>query len=443
MTNVSAKMIRRMVMALSVLVACRLPGQAQSPAQADVKTTLPGGALAGERYRVIVSTDIGGTDPDDFQSMVHLLVYADSFDIEGLISSPYGPGRKQHILDVIDCYERDYAKLKACSAGYPAPGALRSITKQGATEGAEASGVGHPTEGSEWLIECARRDDPRPLHVLVWGGIEDLAQALHDAPSILPRLRVYWIGGPNKKWSPDAFQYIATQHPQLWFIESNATYRGWFTGGNQQGEWGNREFVSRHIAGRGALGNFFAAQLEGTIKMGDSPSVGWLLRGTPGDPTQPSWGGQFVRAWERPHAVFNRLTTAEDRIEQFGILELVLPLGNRAPASAEARLQIENQSLIGHIADGFVRFRFSPKDAKTFHYTIRSNVPSLDGKTGELTSFPPPDNAAQHPAAQWPNWWTDHTDPSAKEGPHMGAKSVSRWREDFLRDFAARMNRCQ
>ncbi|MGD8500889.1 MAG: hypothetical protein PVJ86_09595 [Phycisphaerales bacterium] len=33
-----------------------------------------GGALAGHRYRVIVSTDIGGTDPDDFQSMVHLLV---------------------------------------------------------------------------------------------------------------------------------------------------------------------------------------------------------------------------------------------------------------------------------------------------------------------------------------------------------------------------------
>ena len=33
-----------------------------------------GGALAGHRFRVVVSTDIGGTDPDDFQSMVHLLV---------------------------------------------------------------------------------------------------------------------------------------------------------------------------------------------------------------------------------------------------------------------------------------------------------------------------------------------------------------------------------
>ena len=59
---------------------------------------LPGGALAGERPRVLVSTDIGGTDPDDFQSMVHLLLYADVLDIEGLVSSPWGPGRRKHIL---------------------------------------------------------------------------------------------------------------------------------------------------------------------------------------------------------------------------------------------------------------------------------------------------------------------------------------------------------
>ena len=45
-----------------------------------------GGALAGHRYRVIVSTDIGGTDPYDFQSTVHFLVYADCFDIDGIIA---------------------------------------------------------------------------------------------------------------------------------------------------------------------------------------------------------------------------------------------------------------------------------------------------------------------------------------------------------------------
>jgi len=71
------------------------------------------------RRRVVVSTDIGGTDPDDFQSLVHLLVYADVLDVEGLISSPYGPGRKEHILEVIDCYEKDYKNLRTYFDKYP------------------------------------------------------------------------------------------------------------------------------------------------------------------------------------------------------------------------------------------------------------------------------------------------------------------------------------
>jgi hypothetical protein len=67
--------------------------------------------------------------------------------------------------------------------------------------------------------------------VLVWGLMEDLAQALHDAPDILPKLRVYNVGGPNKKCGPDAYQYIVENHPRLWIIEANSTYRGYFVGG--------------------------------------------------------------------------------------------------------------------------------------------------------------------------------------------------------------------
>ncbi|MBN2183477.1 MAG: DUF1593 domain-containing protein [Sedimentisphaerales bacterium] len=409
----------------------------------DTTTASDKGALAGHRYRVIVSTDIGGTDADDFQSMVHLLLYADVLDIEGLISSPYGPGRKEHILQVIDCYEKDYANLKTYSDKYPTPDALRAITKQGETEMAPYAGVRRPTEGSQWIIHCAKRDDPRPLHVLIWGGIDDLAQALHDAPDILPKLRVYWIGGPNKKWSPDAYQYIVTHHPKLWIIESNVTYCGWFVGGNQSGEWGNKEFVTQHIAGKGALGDFFVSK-KADVKMGDTPSVGRLLKGTPDDPTKPGWGGSFVRAWERPYSRFKRMTTKDDRMEQCGILELVLPLGNDAPEKPEARLVVENQSLIGHApGDGTIRFRFCPKAAKTYTFTIRGNVPFLDGKTGGITAYTPPPDRAQQPAANLRNWWTDNPSPKVSEGPLIGIKTINRWREDFLQDFATRMNRCQ
>ncbi len=399
---------------------------------------------ATDKPRVIVETDIGGTDPDDFQSMVHLLVYADCFDIEGLVSSPYGPGRKEDILKVIDCYERDYDNLRTYSDRYPTPDALHALTKQGETEMAPYAGVRRSTEGSRWVVKCARRDDPRPLYILVWGGIEDLAQALHEAPDILPKLRVYWIGGPNKKWAPDAYQYIVENHPELWIIESNATYRGWFTGGNQSGPWGNKEFVTRYIAGKGALGGFFSMQLGSTIKMGDTPSVGWLLKGTPDDPSKPGWGGRFVRAWERPYVRFDRLTTKDDRIEVFGILELVLPLGAGAPEKPEARLVVENQSLIGHTpGDGTMRFRFCPKAAKTYGFTIHSNVPVLDGKSGGITALSPPPEIAQRPSTKHPNWWTDDPSEAVAEGEHIGAKTVSQWREEFLGDFAARMDRCK
>lgn len=402
------------------------------------------------RHRVIVSTDAGGTDFDDFQSLVHLLLYTDTLELEGLLSSPYGGGRKEHILRVIDVYARDYPSLRTHSARYPAPGALRAITKQGETEVAPLAGVRRPTEGSDWIVQCARRDDPRPLHILVWGGIEDLAQALHDAPDILPRLRVYFIGGPNKKWSPDAYHHIATHHPALWMIECNESYHGWFNGGDMSGDLANDTFVQVHAAGHGALGDYLAGGIafQGTtrtaVRMGDSPSVTWLLQGNPADPAQPGWRGQFVRAWRRPYFVFDRLTTPADRIEQFSVFELVLPLGTKAPARPEARLVVENQSLAGTVdAAGAMRFRFSPKEAKEYRYTIKSNAPSLDGLSGGLTSVQPNPEAARRPDPQLPNWWTDDPSPAQAEGRLIGARTVNRWRADFLRDFAARLDRCQ
>jgi hypothetical protein len=66
-----------------------------------------------QRPRILRSTDIGGTDPDDNQSMIHYLMYSDLFEIEGLVSSPsFGEGSKEEIIRMIDLYEQDYPKLK-------------------------------------------------------------------------------------------------------------------------------------------------------------------------------------------------------------------------------------------------------------------------------------------------------------------------------------------
>lgn len=399
---------------------------------------------AEQRHRVLVSTDIGGTDPDDIQSLVYLLLYADVLEIEGIVSSPYGEGREQDILRVIDAYEQDFSRLRNHTSAYPKPESLRAITKQGATERAPADGVRKATAGSEWMVTCAERDDPRPLHVLVWGGLEDLAQALHDAPQILPKLRVYWIGGPNKKWSVDAYNYIEQQHPRLWMIEANATYRGWFVGGPEKGPWSNDGFVATHVAGHGALGELFV-RAKRDLKMGDTPSVARLLSGSVDDPTQPSWGGRFVPIWDERKTVFDRLTTETDKVEVFGVTEFALPV--------PAGYQQENRTTMvflgsrpaspGVLKGQQLRFRFSPRDAKAWPFELKSDFAGLNGQQGSFEAVPPPLERTRKTSAVHPNWWIDDPDPAMAEGVHPGARSVSRWRTRFLRDFAGRLDRCQ
>src|SRR5436190_20935032 len=54
--------------------------------------------LGAERPRLCVLTDIGG-DPDDQQAMVRLMVYANEFEIEGLIASASGiPGELKEAI---------------------------------------------------------------------------------------------------------------------------------------------------------------------------------------------------------------------------------------------------------------------------------------------------------------------------------------------------------
>ncbi|MDC7232757.1 MAG: DUF1593 domain-containing protein [Spirochaetales bacterium] len=394
---------------------------------------------------MIVSTDIGGTDPDDFQSMVHLLLYADRLDIEGIISSSGigGQGRVRDIFEVIDCYEKDYENLRTFSSDYPVPDDLRAVCKQGAVDFPPCSGFQNPTEGSEWIINCARKDDERPLFILGWGGIEDIAQALHDAPDILPKLRIHWVGGPNKKWGPNQYQYVVENFPELWIIESNATYRGWFTGGDQSASLGNSEFVKEHIKGKGALGEYFNTVLGGTIKMGDTPTVAWLLNGTPEKPDSPGWGGQFVRAWKRPFLSLSRMPTAEDQMEIFGILEIFLFCESAYSINDKTHLLVENQSLPGYLMDdGRILFRFCPKSAKVFNFEVRSTHPELNELQGAISVLLPEPERMLEPDPSLPNWWTDDPRLENAEGEHHGAKTVSKWRQDFLFDFASRINRC-
>lgn len=392
--------------------------------------------------RILISTDIGGTDPDDNQSMAHFLMYSNLFDTEGLVSSPsFGEGNVSEILRMIDLYEKDLPKLQKHTTGFPSPEYLRSISKQGRLGAAPYCGYRTATEGSDWIIECARRQSERPLWVLVWGGLEDLAQALHDAPDIQDKIKVYWIGGPNKKWSINSYTYIVQNFPGLWFIESNAAYRGFIADRKNQDEF-NAGFYDTFVRGAGHLGADFVTYLGGNPKLGDTPSLLYLMDGNPDDPEKESWGGSFVKFTHSPHILFDRPVTARDTAQIYSIMEFRMkgPVIDIPADSICLTLTIGKQTWGGYyLGDGVYAVRHATYYLGTLPYTIVSDIPGLPDQEGAVTIenvWPGRVRDTDYPLGN--NWFTDRSDEDLFQNNHHGAKTVLKWRPAAMRDWGER-----
>ncbi len=396
-----------------------------------------------ERYRIIVSTDIGGTDPDDNQSVAHLLMYSDEFDLEGLVSSPsFGSGSAKEIHRMIDVYGKDLPVLSRHVKGLMKPKALHKLVKQGRTSELPPCGFGKPTEGSEWIVRQARRKDSRPLYVLVWGCLEDVAQALHDAPDIAPKLRVYWIGGPNKKWGVNGYCYIVENFPNLWMIENNTTYRG-FIYDSKNGDKYNKGFFETFIKDSGNLGRDFAAYYKGNPKLGDTPSLLYMMDGNPSVPEELSWGGKFVKCSSTPRTVFNGATTASDTAQICGIVEWHLrgPVRNDIAAdSACITLDIRKQKWKGYYkGNGLYVVRHSTYYTGTLQYTITSTVEGFCPIKGEFTVANTwnvqPKETDYKVGSQW---WTDSYAPEAYWHNCAGARYQLDVRQEIMEDWGQR-----
>lgn len=372
-----------------------------------------------------MSTDIGGTDPDDNQSMTHLLMYSDRFVIEGLVSSPsYGNGSKVEILRMIDLYEKDLPKLKQHQKGFATPAYLRSVTKQGRRGNAPYIGYATATEGSNWIIKCAKKKSTQPLWILGWGGLEDLAQALHDAPEIQTKVRVYWIGGPNKKWSANAYAYIAKNFPALWFIEVNSSYYGFFSNNTILDSIKTTDYYDKYIQSAGNLGKDFKTYYNGEVKMGDTPSLLYMMDGDPANPMRESWGGSFEKFSHSPRVVFNRMTTVTDTIAFCTVVEFNLegPEIN-IPADSvcfwmETPYKNTVQRWAGYyVGKGLYGLKYVPKQAEVLSYRVTSEVPDFPLRAGMLVvdnRWPGKNNPADYKLGA--NWYTDKDDPQLYDG---------------------------
>ena len=125
----------------------------------------PKGLPQSEKQRLIVTTDLGGTDPDDTQSMIHLLVCSNMMDIEGLISSQVwmdDPDKTGKIKAVVEQFGEVLPRLRKHAGGYPDLDYLRSITLRG-QEKSNMSGVGEGEDFSRFgTHHRCRRQPQRP-----------------------------------------------------------------------------------------------------------------------------------------------------------------------------------------------------------------------------------------------------------------------------------------
>ena len=277
-----------------------------------------GMAASAQRLpRVVVMTDIAG-DPDDQQSLVRLLVHADQFRIEGLLTSSrleHGQDtRPDSIFKQLDAYAQVYSMLKQHAKGFPSPESLRAVVKDGAGN-QYLLGEGHDSPASDWLIHVVDQPDPEPVWVVVWGGQRELAQALWKVKTtrsaeakqtFVQKLRVHAIG------NQDGYQrWIAQHFPELFFVSSGfvsfgypitpkvreyAAYRGMYMTGDLSlttNEW-VRKYV---VEGQGPLGSCYPADAHGKVglKEGDTPSFLGLLSNGLNQPERPDWGGMGGR----------------------------------------------------------------------------------------------------------------------------------------------------
>ena len=279
--------------------------------------------------RLIITTDIG-QDPDDMQSLIRLLHYANEFRIEGIIANADNNhvGEPARIRDdlihtLISEYSKIHNNLNLAMPGFPSPEYLHGIVRKGcSSNGVDVPvnnfvGLGKDTGGSNWIIDVVDSPDPDPVCIAVWGGACDLAQALWkirstrgdvEVKEFIQKLRVYFIGKQDS-----SNDWIIDNFPELWLILAldwggdkwMSSYRGMFWGGDMSNT--SLEWLQENVLNQNPLAAMYPTSTytggsdknpHGAMKEGDSPSFLYFLQrgfNSIEHPGWGSWGGRFSR----------------------------------------------------------------------------------------------------------------------------------------------------
>ncbi len=264
---------------------------------------------AAQRLRVIVETDAGG-DPDDEQSMVRFLLYANEWDVEGIIcnrpTAREGENRNRDrtglgiVERMIKAYGECYPKLSQHDARYPRPEQLLERT---------VPGYGDGDEGVKLILAAVDAADPRPIWFMNWGtdhgsAPSSLTLALDRVlrergesgyAAFKNRLRLSSSDkfGDHTTTLPPPFAFwVDTFRPELdrkrWYHRFSAL----------TATAGGFDIKRDVMTGHGPLGALYPTNTTHPQKEGDTMTFLYLVPTGMNDPEQPtwgSWGGRYGR----------------------------------------------------------------------------------------------------------------------------------------------------
>lgn len=284
------------------------------------------------RPRVVVISDIGN-EPDDQMSLVRFLLYSNEFDIEALIAATStwqkAAVHPETMRTLISAYGQVRTNLLLHAQGWPTAEYLNDRVFPGQTAyGMGATGADKPSPGAEAIVQAAKRDDPRPLWICIWGGANTLAEALIQMRANLPsdqlakvigKLRVYSISDQD-----DAGPWIRREFPGLFYIvqpspaNGEEYYYATWTGISGDKYYRNcagadistvtNEWLDKNIRSHGPLGKLYPKFLF--IMEGDTPSFLNLIDNGLNAFRRPDWGGWGGRyVYRQPYGELHSIWT--------------------------------------------------------------------------------------------------------------------------------------
>ncbi|MEY2794182.1 MAG: hypothetical protein RJA76_2174, partial [Bacteroidota bacterium] len=243
------------------------------------------------------------------------------------------------------------------------------------------------------------------------------------------------------------YAYIAQNFPNLWIIENNSSYYGFFSKNNEIDRIEETDFYENYLANAGNLGRDFKNYYKGKVKMGDTPSLLYMMDGDPENPLKESWGGRFQKIKRSSKVEFHQVTSRKDTIAFCTSVSFTL---NGPAISApidsvafwmETPYQGGTQKWAGYyLGNGTYGLHFVPKQAEVIAYQFTSRIPGFPVGSGEIvvTNQWPGKN---HPSDYLlgPHWYSDITNSECYDGKIQGGKTVSKWRQTVMDHWKKRI----